>query len=441
MKTGSQFNSKLIMKIKAALFGLAIPILLGQRTNRTIMTRMSGCAVVVLSCWLTAFQAWSDDCVLPPAGFVAWWSAEGSANDLVGTNNGTLRGGATFASGEVGQAFDFDGLSGSVLIPDAPALRFTNAMTIEVWINPRSSGGTPREIVSKWFGNGNGHQNLSYTTSIDTSGQAYILVSSDGDTSNPDVDYKVVYTTSIIPLNQWSHFAATYDGASLKVYLNGVLENQASWTNGIFPGTAPLVIGECYSESLFNGLIDEPSLYNRALSDTEIQEIYNAGGAGKCHVPVITSQPQSQVGYWGKSVTFSVGAVGGLPLSYQWLKDGNPIGNAFGSSLVLTNLQVTDAGNYSVVVTGSVGSTTSSNAYLTMNPAGVSLALYSGITIDGVVGLTYGIQYNTDVSITNGWRGMANVTLGTPTQLWFDVQPASQARRYYRVVPGPISVP
>ena len=102
---------------------------------------------------------------------------------------------------------------------------------------------------------------------------------------------------------------------------------------------------------------------------------------------------------------------------------------------------MTNAGAYSVVVTNAYSSTTSSNAYLTVNPAGVFLALYSGITIDGVVGLTYGIQCSTDLSNTNGWRGMANVTLGTPTELWFDVQPASQPQRYYRVVPGPISVP
>ena len=84
---------------------------------------------------------------------------------------------------------------------------------------------------------------------------------------------------------------------------------------------------------------------------------------------------------------------------------------------------------------------TSSNAYLTVNPSGVSLALYSGITIDGVVGLTYGIQCSTNLSNTNCWRGMVNVTLSTPTELWFDVQPANQARRFYRVVPGPISIP
>ena len=136
-----------------------------------------------------------------------------------------------------------------------------------------------------------------------------------------------------------------------------------------------------------------------------------------------------------------MGAAGEPPLYYQWLKDGTPLAGASGSSLLLTNLQATNAGNYSVVVSNACGSTTSSNAYLTVNPAGVSLALYAGITIDGVVGLTYGIQYSTDLSNTNGWRGMVNVTLTTATELWFDVQPANQPRRYYRVVPGPISIP
>jgi hypothetical protein len=200
--------------------------------------------------------------------------------------------------------------------------------------------------------------------------------------------------------------------------------------------------GSCnYEGQFFNGLIDEVSFFNRALSGAEIQSIYNAGSAGKCIVPFITSQPRGQVGYWGKSVTFTVTSAGTTPLSYQWLKNATPVQGASGSSLVLTNLQLTDAGNYSVVVTNAYGSTTSSNAYLTMNPAGVSLALYSGITIDGVVGLTYGVQYSTDLSNTNSWRGMANVTLGVPTELWFDTQPANQPQRYYRVVPGPISVP
>src|ERR1035437_5566174 len=130
------------------------------------------------------------NCTPPPSGLVGWWPGEGNANDRVGTNNGTLRGGATFAAGEVSQAFSFDGVTGSVMVPDAPALHFTNAMTVEAWVNPKAIGGHFQEVVSKWFGNDN---QLSFTTSITPQGQAYLLVSSDGQTSVLGGDYMLVY--------------------------------------------------------------------------------------------------------------------------------------------------------------------------------------------------------------------------------------------------------
>ncbi len=157
--------------------------------------------------------------------------------------------------------------------------------------------------------------------------------------------------------------------------------------------------------------------------------------------PEIQTQPPSQIGYWGKSVEFDVRASGAAPLVYQWLKDGTSIGGATNSSLVITNLQFSDAGSYSVVVTNLVGSITSNPAILAVNPAGVSVALYAGVTIDGVTGLTYGIQYTTDLSSTNSWLGATNITLNTPAQLWIDLVPATYPRRYYRVLPGPITIP
>ena len=196
------------------------------------------------------------------------------------------------------------------------------------------------------------------------------------------------------------------------------------------------------------GVIDDACVFTTVPSlAAEVQQLY--AYESERHSPASARrrpsrfQPRSQVGYWGKSVTFTVEAARWpRRCSYQWQKDGAPIEGATGSSLVLTNLQVTDAGNYSVVVTNDYGSTTSSNAYLTMNPAGVSLALYPGITIDGVVGLTYGIQYTTDLSNTNSWQGTGqrHAQQYRP-MLWFDVQPANQPQRYYRVVPGPISIP
>ena len=79
-------------------------------------------------------------CVLPPPGLIGWWPGDGNANDIAGTNNGTLQGGATAnAAGMVAQAFSFDGTNNYVQIPDSPALRPTN-LTIEAWVRFSSSG-------------------------------------------------------------------------------------------------------------------------------------------------------------------------------------------------------------------------------------------------------------------------------------------------------------
>jgi hypothetical protein len=334
---------------------------------------------IVLAAFLgCAAPAVRADCLPMPAGVVAWWPAEGNANDQIGTNNGTLRGQATYAPGEVGQAFSLNGYNGGILVPDAPALRFTNAMTIEAWVYPNAYGGSSTcEIVSKWFGNGSQE---SYTTSIDPSGLAYFLVSSDGTATTPGIDYTTVYTTDTVPLNQWSHFAATYDGAALKVYLNGVLENQAAWTQGIFPGTAPLLIGSTYVASVFNGLIDETTLYNRALSDAEVQEIYNAGSAGKCGLPpVILAQPQSQTVVAGTWVSLSAAVGGTPPLTCQWRLSGTNVAGATNTTLTFTNVQTSQAGTYSLQVTNLYGATNSADAVLTVNPPPPCLACPAGV--------------------------------------------------------------
>src|SRR5262249_55454266 len=83
--------------------------------------------------------------------------------------------------------------------------------------------------------------------------------------------------------NTWYHAAVTYDGSTLSLYLNGKLEASKTTTaintqldaNGLTIGFRP-------DESAYwNGLIDEPAIYNRALSAAEIQAIYNARGASK----------------------------------------------------------------------------------------------------------------------------------------------------------------
>ena len=147
------------------------------------------------------------------------------------------------------------------------------------------------------------------------------------------------------------------------------------------------------------------------------------------------------VASWGKTATFTVQAWGSGPLAYQWYQDGIPIAGATTNAFTISSMQATNAGLYSVVVSSALGSVTNPPAQVVVNPAGVSLALYAGVTIAGVVGQTYGIQANTNLATTDGWQGLTNITLSLPSELWFDVNPANQGQRFYRVVPGPIPIP
>jgi hypothetical protein len=100
--------------------------------------------------------------------------------------------------------------------------------------------------------------------------------------------------------------------------------------------------------------------------------------------PTITTQPVSQVGTQGLSASFSVAILGGLPLSYQWQLSGTSLAGATNAALALTNIQTTDAGNYTMVVTNSWGSMTSAVATLTvLVPPGITTQPQSQAVVVG----------------------------------------------------------
>ncbi|MCX8091560.1 MAG: immunoglobulin domain-containing protein, partial [Verrucomicrobiae bacterium] len=124
-----------------------------------------------------------------------------------------------------------------------------------------------------------------------------------------------------------------------------------------------------YGGSFF-GAIDEVAVYGRALSAAEIEAIYAAGSAGKCVAPTppfIVTHPRSTNVLVGSTVTFSVVAGGTEPLSYQWRFNGTNLPGATAPTLTLTNVQFSQAGAYSVLVTNALGSALSSNATLTLS--------------------------------------------------------------------------
>jgi hypothetical protein len=156
--------------------------------------------------------------------------------------------------------------------------------------------------------------------------------------------------------------------------------------------------------------------------------------------PYIATPFAGLLTYWGKDTTLSVQAWGTGPLTYQWFDNGVAVPNATNATLEFTSIQFTNAGLYTVVITSPFGSVTNMPAQLVVNPAGVSLGMYPGVTVSGVVGYTYIIQSTTGLRDTN-WSTVATLTLTQPVQLWVDVNVNTAApenqRRFYRVLPSP----
>jgi hypothetical protein len=144
--------------------------------------------------------------------------------------------------------------------------------------------------------------------------------------------------------------------------------------------------------------------------------------------------------YWGKPATFSIQAWGTGPLSYQWFKDAVAILNSNTQSLTFTSIQSTNAGLYAVVVSNPLGSVTNAPAQVIVYPAGVSLGFCPSVTINGVIGYSYIIERTTDLTNTNAWVTLTNLTLAQPVQLWVDTSVDAtspfNSRYFYRVLPG-----
>ena len=230
---------------------------------------------------LTAFGD-PTNCAPSPSGLVSWWAAEGSAGDSADSNDGSLLNGASFGTGMVGQAFSFNGSDQCVQIPYAPSLANSN-YSVEAWVKPMAQVSDPinQEVI---FGQCYGQCLLLART-----GSTGVLVAFQFGVSH--FTFFEAAGTSEIPIGQFTHLAGTWDGTTLCLYINGVLNAQSTPGASPVDSGCPFYIGGFYSPGtsdcsyvgqFFNGLIDEVSYYKRALPAGEIQAIYIAGSAGKC---------------------------------------------------------------------------------------------------------------------------------------------------------------
>lgn len=249
-------------------------------------------------------------CTPPPQGMVSWWPGDKNPQDIADSNTGTLKYGASFGLGKVQQSFDLTSTASSPSFPHVEvsdnASLWLPQLTIDAWVkwadpnsppggNPPGSTITPAMIVSRIRPEGYGYElHISWAEPI---AQFDLYQSAD----HQNGTFATLYGSRTITDGGWHHIAGTYDGTWMNLYVDGVLDNAlhsvhvgTSSTTG--PGPAffpegplylpgdPLFIGERSHQAReqFKGWIDEVEIFDRALTPSEIQEIYFAGSAGKC---------------------------------------------------------------------------------------------------------------------------------------------------------------
>ena len=213
----------------------------------------------------------------------AYAFGEGSGTtvtDLSGHgNNGTIANATWTTSGKFGSALVFNGTTAIVTIPDSASLHLATGMTLEAWVNPSTVSSGWRDVIYK----GNDNYYIEATT---TNGG---FPAGAGTFGSADV---LAYGTTTLPVNTWSHLAASYDETTLRFYVNGTQVGSLTQTGTIATSSIPLTIGgdSTYGQ-YFQGMIDEVRVYSAVLTPAQIQADMNAPLSGS--FPQVSLNPTS----------------------------------------------------------------------------------------------------------------------------------------------------
>ena len=198
-----------------------------------------------------------------------WHFDEGNgtvAHDVDGGNTGTLSNvkAAKPPTWSFGCGLLFDGVGDLVKVPDSDALDLAgDKLTITAWVQPHSAQIGP--LVKKI------NKTHGYRINITATGALRFVLRRYGQD-------KTVTSTTTVPLNKWTHVAVRYDGAQMRIFINGTLDTAttaATNANTPIATTAPVLIGGDTSRHHFHGYMDDVSIYDRALSDSKITDLVN----------------------------------------------------------------------------------------------------------------------------------------------------------------------
>jgi len=258
--------------------------------------------------------------VEPPSGsLVGYWRFDdetgSTAEDSSEYNNDGAVVDATWTTGKVAGALSFDGTSDYVQVPASSSLSLsTNEMTLLGWIYPSDATGQWKTIIQRSNASNNFIDWQLYSRAMDAPTSYHPVFRIDWNGNNiVDADESVEGNIELAA-NTWYFIAVTYDGASLKFYLDGDLVDTTVKAGGVIPNSdRDIWIGgnETWGE-FFTGKIDEFRIYNTALNIQQIQEMMELTEYTLTIISdhgAVTKTPDQATYHYGDEVTLSMGAV------------------------------------------------------------------------------------------------------------------------------------
>lgn len=207
-------------------------------------------------------------------GLIACYPFNGNANDQTINGHHGLVNGATLTADRFGNpnsAYYFDGINDGIEVARASSLEPSSAITTCAWVykEPSSNAWTP--IISKRHSIQDPYNSYSMDGGAGIN-QKWMVNICNGTVGSQ----RSVFSKAARPYNQWEFLVMVYDGARLKMYINGVEENTLSVSGAIGYSSMGFYIGKnTVYDQFFKGKIDDVRIYNRALSACEIRYLYN----------------------------------------------------------------------------------------------------------------------------------------------------------------------
>lgn len=352
------------------------------------------------------------------SGLMAHWrfdEAPGAtvAVDSTGNFNGTnsATGAAFVTGGRAGNAISLDLAASGLVNMGTNLMLGASDFTVSGWIRtPPGDATADAGFLSKHVaGSGNGYI-LSYNHAVLATNKAYFYAGTRTIFAGGFTIVDVPVSTTSVNEGAWHHIVGVYQRTgNTTIYVDGVPLEASIPSSAIASNNAPFLIGGVTVGSTptarYNGLVDDVQIYNRALSDAEIDFLFQNPGTAITGAPLITVPPQNLAVPAGSNATFTVTATGSGTLTYQWLFNGTNLPGATSSSLTLVNVQPANAGNYSVRVSNANGSTTSPSATLSV----VTFAPVAHWKFDEAPGSTVAVDSRGNFNGTNSPTGAAFV--------------------------------